>query len=196
MATDISVLPSEQIMIVKEVHFEYELNTRLILGKAVYLRRLSDSYKLELTSKNEDPRYLELMKSEETYPFDYLDKLIIDGISSKYNNVNVTSWLMMCDTQYQRLLDSIYSDSVTANIIIEPDISSLDIWGQISWILKNKMRYIQFPIDIYMRGITIPNLLQNNMFKININLDEWQNQSHGLKELLDRSYVILSKYFR
>ena len=157
---------------------------------------MSDSYKLELTSKKEDFRYLELMKSEETYPFDYLDKLIIDGISSKYNNVNVTSWLMMCDTQYQRLLDSIYSDSVIANIIIEPDISSLDIWGQISWILKNKMRYIQFPIDIYMRGITIPNFLQNNMFKININLDEWQNQSHGLKELLDRSYVILSKYFR
>ena len=57
MATDISVLPSEQIMIVKEVHFEYELNTRLILGKAVYLRRMSDSYKLELTSKKEDFRF-------------------------------------------------------------------------------------------------------------------------------------------
>lgn len=58
MATDISVLPSEQIMIVKEVHFEYELNTRLILGKAVYLRRMSDSYKLELTSKKKIPDIL------------------------------------------------------------------------------------------------------------------------------------------
>ena len=30
MATDISVLPSEEIMIIKEVHFEYGLNTRVI----------------------------------------------------------------------------------------------------------------------------------------------------------------------
>lgn len=47
-----------------------------------------------------------------------------------------------------------------------------------------------------MRGRAIPDLLQNNMFKININLNEWQNQSQELKELLDQSYVILSKYLR
>lgn len=88
------------------------------------------------------------MKSEEIYPFDYLDKLIIDVISSKYYNVNITSWLIMCDKQHQRLLDIIYSDSATYKIIIEPDISSLDILGQISWIFRNKMHYIQFPIYI------------------------------------------------
>lgn len=41
MVKDITAFLLDQIMIVKEVHFEYELNRKVVLGKAVYLRRLT-----------------------------------------------------------------------------------------------------------------------------------------------------------
>ena len=39
-----TLLPISEIRVVKEIHFEYEFNSKIYLAKAVYLRALSDSY--------------------------------------------------------------------------------------------------------------------------------------------------------
>lgn len=87
----------DDIRIVKEIHFEYEWNSKLCFAKIVYLRSLNELYSI----CNDNLRDIHLFQPcvyEDKYPCDELDIIILNAVKNKYKNANLTSRLLMLDT--------------------------------------------------------------------------------------------------
>lgn len=78
METNVSVLPLEQWRVVKEIHFDYQFGRTRSAAKVVYLRSLSENYNMNSEAGND------------VAPIDDLDKLILDALTNKYDNVIVS----------------------------------------------------------------------------------------------------------
>lgn len=87
----------DDIRIVKEIHFEYEWNSKLCFAKIVYLSSLSELYSIS-NDNISDIHLLQPSVSEDKYPCDELDRIILNAVKNKYKNANLPSRLLMLDT--------------------------------------------------------------------------------------------------
>lgn len=75
-------------------------------------------------------------------PIDDLDKLILDALAKKYDNVIVTDWLLVCDTQIDRLNNIRKSALEVIKVNVGADLSTMGFFDLIN---IKQINLIRFP---------------------------------------------------
>lgn len=177
----------DDIRIVKEIHFEYEWNSKLCFAKIVYLRSLNESYSI-CNDNLRDIHLFQLGVYEDKYPCDELDIIILNAVKNKYKNVNVTSWLLMLDTQLEPIGSIEKMASETMTLLIGPDITSLSFWRRISF---NIASVIRLPVDVYIYKPSTKSILTNDVFYAYHSIEEWKTIHHRILYLIQNTYFRL-----
>ena len=116
MEINVSVLPLEQWRVVKEIHFDYQFGRTRSTAKVVYLRSLSEKYNMNSDAGNN------------VAPVDDLDKLILDVLTKKYDNVIVTDWLLVCNSHLERLNNIRKAALEVITVNVGADLSSVGLF--------------------------------------------------------------------
>ena len=176
----VRAISTEDVRIVKEIHFNYKFGSSVSTAKVVYLRALSEDYKVR--SEN----------GKSIYPCDELDSVIFDGLSKKYDNVNVHSWLLMCDSQIDKLRDVGKPVFETMTLITGVDLSTLGFFEQIC--MKKTDVLLSFPIEVYINNLSTRSFFTCDVCDSYMSLEEWKNLADRIKHLVKTSYTTLSQY--
>lgn len=174
MKTNVGVLPLEQWRVVKEIHFDYKLGRTRSMAKVVYLRTLNKSYE------------------EDTgcYSCDELDKLILDALTKKYENVIATDWLLVCDSHIERLNNIRNAALEVITVIAGADLSLLNFFEQISILKTNAIR---FPLEVYVYNLATRSYFSGDICEAFMPMKEWREQMPLIRQLLKQSYSTLSE---
>lgn len=173
-------ISTEDVRIVKEIHFNYKFGSSVSTAKVVYLRTLSEDYKV--SSEN----------GKSIYPCDELDRVIFDGLSKKYNNVNLHSWLFMFDSQIEKLRNVGKPVFETMTLITGVDLSTLGFFERIC--MKNTDVHLAFPIEVYINNVSTRPFFTCDVCDFYMSLEEWKNLADRIKHLVKTSYTTLSQY--
>lgn len=121
-----SELPKDQAMIVKIINVVGRTkHGNDIIGFIIYERSISDSYRMMEVSESNDKREL-LPETEEQFPFDELDNIIMNAIKIKFPDSFFRSLLITSvfgNSKFEHLLKS---PKKTAILIVDPDFSGVD----------------------------------------------------------------------
>lgn len=177
--TNVSVLPLEQWRVVKEIHFDYQFDRTRSTAKVVYLRSLSEKYNMNSDAGNN------------VAPVDDLDKLILDVLTKKYDNVIVTDWLLVCDTHIDRLNKIRKSALEVMTVIAGADLSLLSFFERLS---IKKTAAIRFPIEVYVNNLETRSCFSGDVCDAYMPLEEWREKMPLIRQLLKKSYCTLSDY--
>lgn len=179
METNVGVLPLDQCRVVKEIHFDYKFGSKTMTAKVVYLRLLSENY--NMTSEAE----------KKCCPCDVLDKLILDALTRKYDNVIVTDWLLVCDTHIERLNNIRKAALEVMTVIAGADLSLLSFFERLS---IKKTAAIRFPIEVYVNNQETRSCFRGDVCDAYMLLEEWREKMPLIRQLLKKSYCALSDY--
>lgn len=135
MVANVCALPHEYWRVVKEIHFDYQFGHTWATARVVYLRSLNENYNLNSEAGNN------------VAPFDDLDKLILDALTKKYENVIVKDWLLVCNSHIERLNNNRNAALEVNTVIAGTDLSLLNFFEQIS--IQNTDA-IRFPLEVYV----------------------------------------------
>lgn len=178
MEADFYVLPLEQVRVVKEIHFDYQFGRTRSTAKVIYLRTLSETY--QMRSEN----------GKSICPDDDLDKLILDALTKKYDNVIVTDWLLMCSSQL-KMINNVRKAALEVVILnVREDMSSLTFFDPIS---NKKIEMVRFPLEVYVNNHATRQYFTGDVCDLYIPLEEWKNLADRIKHLKN-TYTTLSKY--
>lgn len=180
METNVGVLPLDQWRIVKEIHFDYQFGRTRSTAKVVYLRSLSEKYNMNSDAGNN------------VAPVDDLDKLILDVLTKKYDNVIVTDWLLVCNSHLERLNNIRKAALEVITVNVGADLSLLSFFERIS---IKKTVAIRFPIEVYVNNQVTRLYFSGDVCEAYMPLEEWRRVSERIKHLKNTSYTTLSKYF-
>lgn len=172
METNVSVLPLEQWRVVKEIHFDYLFGRTRSAAKVVYLRSLSENYNMNSEAGND------------VAPIDDLDKLILDALTKKYDNVIVTDWLLVCDSHLERLKDFRKVAMEVITVIAGADLSLLSFFDRIC---IQKTDAIRFPLEVYVYNQSTRPYFSGDVCEAYMPLEEWRNESERIKRLVNTS---------
>lgn len=189
----VSFLPMDRIRIVKRIEVNITSNNDCCQATVLYLRKFNENYKM-LRNRSYDEKVNNCRfiygTSEEEYPRDELDDLIIKAIKEKYQDSKVVSSLLLFPSDvddYQRFW-SLHkkSDSI---IFLEPDQATLD-YGMINLINGMKVPNIKLEMFLYRH---INNCQLYNEFILFYDFLEWRNIGSIIDDKLD-TYELLSQY--
>ena len=184
-----TLLPISEIRVVKEIRFEYEFNSKIYLAKAVYLRALSDSYKIyRQDDKSAKLKSLRPGGDESQFPFDELDQLILKGLESKYKNVVMSSWLLLYDRQLDwiRNIKELMHERIT--LIVETEFAPLTFYERI---FHKNVSIIRLPIDMYMRNHSSRCFFVDDVCNVYLSFEEWKEKYEKIKTLFETTYFRL-----
>lgn len=179
METNVGVLPLDQWRIVKEIHFDYQFVRTWATARVVYLRSLSENYNMNSETGND------------VAPIDDLDKLILDALAKKYDNVIVTDWLLVCDTQIDRLNNIRKSALEVIKVNVGADLSSVGLFDLIN---IKQINLMHFPLEVYVNNLATRSYFTGDVCGAYMPLREWRSGAGSIKRLLTMSYTTLSKY--
>lgn len=172
METNVGILPIERWRVVKEIHFDYQFGRAKAIARVVYLRSLSENYTINSKVGNN------------VSPVDDLDKLILDVMTKKYDNVIVTDWLLACDTQIERLNNIREAALEVTTVIAGADLSLLSFFERIS---IKKTDAIGFPLGVYVYNQSTRQYFSGDVCEAYMPLEEWRNESERIKRLVNMS---------
>lgn len=92
----ITMLSPEQIFFVKRINLENDYFS----GIVAYARKLTETYKMNPKKRSKEELYL-YHYGEDEYPFDELDKIILDLIRQKYPDAECRTSLQLCNTDLE-----------------------------------------------------------------------------------------------
>lgn len=178
MEINVCVLPLEQWRVVKEIHFDYQFGRTRSTAKVVYLRSLSEKYNMNSDAGNN------------VAPVDDLDKLILDVLTKKYDNVIVTDWLLVCNSHLERLNNTRKAALEVITVIAGTDLSLLNFFEQIS--IQNKDA-IRFPLEVYVYNQATRSYFSGDVCEAFMPIEEWREKMPLIRQLLKQSYSTLSE---
>lgn len=179
MVANVCALPHEYWRVVKEIHFDYQFGRTRSTAKVVYLRSLSEKYNMNSEAGNN------------VAPVDDLDKLILDVLTKKYDNVIVTDWLLMCNSHLERLNNIRKAALEVITVNVGADLSLLSFFERIS---IKKTVAIRFPIEVYVNNQVTRLYFSGDVCEAYMPLDEWREKMPLMRQLLKFSYSTLSGY--
>ena len=179
MEINVGVLPLEQWRVVKEIHFDYQFGRTRSTAKVVYLRSLNEKYNMNSETGNN------------VAPVDDQDKLILDVLAKKYDNVIVTDWLLVCNSHLERLNNIRKAALEVITVNAGADLSLLSFFERIS---IKKTVAIRFPIEVYVNNQVTRSYFSGDLCEAYIPLEEWREKMPLMRQLLKLSYSTLSEY--
>ena len=179
METNVGVLPLDQWRIVKEIHFDYQFVRTWATARVVYLRSLSENYNMNAEAGND------------VAPIDDLDKLILDALAKKYDNVIVTDWLLVCDTQIDRLNNIRKSALEVIKVNVGADLSTMGFFDLIN---IKQINLIRFPLEVYINNQSTRLYFTDDVCGTYMPLRELRDKIPMIRQLLKYSYSTLSEY--
>ena len=145
----------------------------------VYLRSLSEKYNMNSDAGNN------------VAPVDDLDKLILDVLTKKYDNVIVTDWLLVCNSHLERLNNIRKAALEVITVNVGADLSLLSFFERIS---IKKTVAIRFPIEVYVNNQVTRLYFSGDVCEAYMPLEEWREKMPLMRQLLKFSYSTLSGY--
>ncbi len=179
MVANVCALPHEYWRVVKEIHFDYQFGRAKATARVVYLRSLSENYNLNSEAGNN------------VAPFDDLDKLILDALTKKYENVIVKDWVLVCDSHIERLNNIRNAALEVITAIAGTDLSLLNFFEQIS--IQNTDA-IRFPLEVYVYNQATRSYFSGDVCEAYMPMEEWCEKMPLIRQLLKQSYSTLSEY--
>lgn len=179
MEINVSVLPLEQWRVVKEIHFDYQFGRTRSTAIVVYLRSLSEKYNMNSDTGNN------------VAPVDDLDKLILDVLTKKYDNVIVTDWLLVCNSHLERLNNIRKAALEVITVNVGADLSSVGLFDLIN---IKQINLMHFPLEVYVNNLATRSYFTGDVCGAYMPLREWRSGAGSIKRLLTMSYTTLSKY--
>jgi hypothetical protein len=126
----ISILPIEEIRIIKQVFIisELECNKEYTIGYILYERQLSQDYRFKETSMEERvfSYYLEYPK-QDNYPVDEIDMIILHAIKNSFPKSYVRNHSLICNVEKEHIRFLQNRPTEKGVITITPDFSMMDI---------------------------------------------------------------------
>lgn len=145
----ISLLPTQEMRIIKQIFLIYESGSKqeLSIGYVMYQRKFSDNYKFKETPKEQKDfsYYLDYPK-QEMYPHDEVDETIFQAIKNTYLKsrlINFSLIFNVDEEKVKRLQGRPYEQS---EIIFRPSISTFDLEryiGQHFSVLRKQIKIYQ-----------------------------------------------------
>lgn len=179
METNVGILPIERWRIVMEIHFDYQFGRTRSIAKVVYLRSLSENYTMNSEAMSN------------VAPVDELDKLILEVLTKKYDNVIVTDWLLVCDSHLERLNNIRNAALEVITVIAGADLSLLSFFERIC---IQKTDPIRFPLEVYVYNQSTRSYFSGDVCEEYMPLEEWREKMPLIRQLLKHSYSTLSEY--
>lgn len=179
METNFRTLPIEQCRVVREIHFDYQYGRSWATAKIVYLRSFGITYE----------RCFEAGTG--CYPYDELDKLILDALTKKYDNVIVTDWLLLCDSHLERLNNIRKAAMEVIWVNVGADLSSVRLFDLLN---IKQIDLIRFPLEVYINNRSTRLYFTGDVCGAYMPLREWREKIPVIRQLLKHSYSTLSKY--
>lgn len=179
METNVRTLPIEQCRAVREIHFDYQFGRTRSTAKVVYLRSLSEKYNMNSDAGNN------------VAPVDDLDKLILDVLTKKYDNVIVTDWLLVCNSHLERLNNIRKAALEVITVNVGADLSSVGLFDLIN---IKQINLMHFPLEVYINNQSTRLYFTGDVCGAYMPLREWREKNPVIRQLLKHSYSTLSEY--
>ena len=179
MVANVCALPHEYWRVVKEIHFDDQFGHTWATARVVYLRSLNENYNLNSEAGNN------------VAPFDDLDKLILDALTKKYENVIVKDWLLVCNSHIKSLNNIRNAALEVVTVIAGTDLSLLNFFEQIS--IQNTDA-IRFPLEVYVYNQATRSYFSGDVCEAYMPMEEWREKMPLIRQLLKQSYSTLSEY--
>ena len=179
METNARTLPIEQCRAVREIHFDYQFGRTWATAKIVYLSSFSKTYE----------RCYEAGTG--CYPYDDLDKLILDALIKKYDNVIVTDWLLLCDSHLAKLINIRKTAMEVIMVNVGTDLSSVGLFDLLN---IKQIDLIRFPLEVYINNLSTRLYFTGDVCGAYMPLREWREKIPVIRQFLKHSYSTLSEY--
>ena len=179
MVANVCALPHEYWRVVKEIHFDYQFVRTWATARVVYLRTLNEKYNMNSEAGND------------VAPIDDLDKLILDALTKKYDNVIVTDWLLLCDSHLERLNNIRKAAMEVIRVNVEADLSSVRLFDLLN---IKQIDLIRFPLEVYINNRSTRLYFTGDVCGAYMPLREWREKIPVIRQLLKQSYSTLSEY--
>ena len=124
-------------------------------------------------------------------PVDDLDKLILDVLTKKYDNVIVMDWLLVCNSHLERLNNIRKAALEVITVNVGADLSLLSFFERIS---IKKTVAIRIPIEVYVNNQVTRLYFSGDVCKAYMPLEEWREKMPLMRQMLKFSYSTLSGY--
>lgn len=179
MEINVSVLPLEQWRVVKDIHFDHQFGRTRSTAKVVYLRSLSEKNNMNSDTGNN------------VAPVDDLDKLILDVLTKKYDNVIVTDWLLVCNSHLERLNNIRKTALEVITVNVGADLSSVGLFDLIN---IKQINLMHFPLEVYVNNLATRSYFTGDVCGAYMPLRELRDKIPMIRQLLKYSYSTLSEY--
>lgn len=128
--TTISILPIEEIRIIKQIMIisEYSKKQEFSIGYILYERELSNTYNFKGTEKEERDflYYLEYPR-QNTFPNDNLDEIILQAIRNTFPKSTLRNYSLICNMDRDRITMLQSEAFKEVEITFTPDFSRANI---------------------------------------------------------------------
>lgn len=187
----ISILPTNSIRIVKQIHISSAIRQINCYASIIYLRQFNLNYQMKhykLVDNNERLHRNLFGVPEEEYPNDELDKLIFDAIKMKYSNATLQSSILSTYSEvfaFQRNLEM--KRMIDSMIIVEPDFSTLNPC------LYSGVEIPHIPLELYIEMCVNNYQLFEEPFWVSCDNNQWIDFRTIIDTKID-SMELLSHY--
>lgn len=164
----ITVLPNNEIKFVKTISYEKNYLDRIYTAKIVYKRNPSLEYKMDYSKATPFERQM-YYYSEECYPHDLIDDIILKGIQQNYPGARVSTMLMLCDVEKENIekeLNTYIRSEFQINI--QPNITDVN---EIIKMGKTQWRVFVKTLPVYLTNSKEIELFRNEGSFLYYNLD-------------------------
>lgn len=144
----LQLLPNEEFRIIKQVFLipNSANNSQSPLGYILYERKFAEQYKMiEVPEEQKDFKYRMEYPSENLFPVDDVDNIILQAIKNDYPNSTVRSFLLLTNLEQERLMLQRQSPSISGDIYFQPALENYDL----SSIMHLKPEVLRMTVTIF-----------------------------------------------
>ena len=159
---------TNEIKFVKTISYEKNYLDRIYTAKIVYKRNPSLEYKMDYSMATPFERQM-YYYSEECYPHDLIDDIILKGIQQNYPGARVSTMLMLCDVEKENIekeLNTYIRSEFQINI--QPNITDVN---EIIKMGKTQWRVFVKTLPVYLTNSKEIELFRNEGSFLYYNLD-------------------------